>query len=80
MDEASTETLEMIINMITEAGMDYHNFKCAIIASRVEWDREHGYETNLWEEIAEFPSRECADADRAWELAAVPNPYLEEAA
>lgn len=87
MNEASTETLEMIIKMITEAGMDYHNFKVATIAKRADFDRAHGIETNLWEEIAEFPAGDVwgnvnneAESARAWELAGVPSPYLDEEA
>lgn len=87
-EETTTEIIE-IIEMITAAGMDYHNFQCGIIAKRVAWDREHGYEVNVWEEIAEFPTCyyggdpvDRAESDRAWEMAGLPDPlaWEEEAA
>lgn len=79
MSNGENITPQVIVDMIIEAGLDHHDFKTTIIAKRAQWDAENGYDTNLWEEIAEFPWHTCSDADhaKAWELAGVPNPYLD---
>ena len=73
---------ENIIKTITEAGLDYHDFKVGIIAKRLAEYVEMGYEitpTFTWAEIAEFPSRNNAQAiAKAWELAGTPDPYAED--
>ena len=65
---------EQIIEIITAAGLDYHDFRCGVIAKRSAW----GPVENVWEEIANFPSRYNREAiARAWELAGMADPYAD---
>lgn len=78
--ETSTPvTTDQIIETITEAGLDYHDFKIGIVTKRINFAVNHGDTVNIWAEIAEFPRRYDADTiARAWELAGMPDPYLDE--
>jgi hypothetical protein len=71
-------TTDQVIETITAAGLDYHDFRCEIIAANAKWDTSG----NVWNTIAEFPRHTITDADwhRAWSLASKPNPYLDESA
>lgn len=65
-------TTGQVIDIITEAGLDYHDFKCGH-AAQLATDLGT---TNAWEAIAEFPSRYNGEAiEKAWELAGMQDPY-----
>lgn len=71
---------ESIINLITEAGLDYHDFKIEAIVNNLNCYEGLGYEpthTFVWENIAEMARRDRA-LDAAWEIAGTPNPYHSE--
>lgn len=83
---AAETTTEQVIEILTAAGFDYHDFKCEAAANRYNTDRVIAARTadhpaNLWASIAEM-ARKCSDADftRAWGLAGMPIPdeYLVE--
>ncbi len=85
---AAETTTEQVIETLTAAGFDYHDFKCEAAANRYNTDlavaaRTADHPVNLWASIAEM-ARKCSDADftRAWGLAGMPIPdeYLEDEA
>jgi hypothetical protein len=77
MNEAVTTTQE-IIEMITEAGLDHHDFKCQAAANRIAAG------DNAWEQIAQMARGNIGQTAwlRAWELSGVPIPeeYLDDEA
>jgi hypothetical protein len=73
-------TTDQVIDTITAAGLDYHDFKCGTVAKRSTWVPA-GTSFNVWAEIAEFPSRYDAETiARAWGLAGIPDPYADDEA
>lgn len=74
-------TTEQIITMITNAGLDYHDFKCEAAANRYNQGVRLWGQDNAWEQIAEMARTQCSDADyaTAWTLAGLPVPEAEAA-
>ncbi|ASJ79143.1 hypothetical protein SEA_ZENTIME222_63 [Mycobacterium phage ZenTime222] len=74
MTAAQTLTADDVIETIRAAGLDYHDFKIAVVVKRMSWGCD-----NLWEQIAEFPTRNNPAAiARAWQLAGLPGPCTDE--
>ncbi|AVJ50276.1 hypothetical protein I5J36_gp60 [Mycobacterium phage Mendokysei] len=71
--DAKNLTADDVIEAITAAGLDYHDFKVGVIVKRMSWGCE-----NLWEQIAEFPTRNNPAAiAKAWQLSGLPDPYAD---